>query len=58
MTGLFYAARLKKEVNMKLIMAVLVVRAIISMIEKSGKSAPGKNDNPNIVIHPAEFQVR
>jgi hypothetical protein len=48
---------LKKEVNMKLIMAVLVVRAIISMIENNRK-AQEKNDNRNKVIHPAEFQVR
>ena len=42
---------------MKLIMAVLVVRAVISMFEKNRKPALEKNDN-RIVIHPAEFQVR
>jgi hypothetical protein len=43
---------------MKLIITVLVVRAIISMFDKNRKTALEKNDNRNIVIHPAEFQVR
>ena len=43
---------------MKLIVAVLLVRAVINIFEKNSKSAREKNDNTNIIIHPAEFQTR
>lgn len=42
---------------MKMILAVLIVKAIISMVEKNKKVA-GKNESRNKIIHPAEFEVR
>jgi energy-converting hydrogenase Eha subunit H len=48
----------KKEVDMKMIIAVLVVRAIISMFEKEKKVNTENNDNRIRVIHPAEFEIR
>lgn len=42
---------------MQMIVAVLVVRFIISMFEKD-KKLPVKNDNRIRIIHPAEFEIR
>jgi uncharacterized membrane protein len=57
MTGLFYA-RYKKEVVMKMIIVVLIVRAIISMVEKNKNKDAQKTESRNRVIHPAEFEIR
>jgi hypothetical protein len=43
---------------MKMILAVLVVGAIISMVEKNKNVTGNKNKSRNKIIHPAEFQVR
>ena len=48
----------KKEVKMKMILAVLVVRVIISMFEKDKNVTGNKNESRNRVIHPAEFEIR
>jgi energy-converting hydrogenase Eha subunit H len=48
----------KKEVKMKMILVVLVVRAIISMFEKNKKAGVEKNDSRKKIIHPAEFEIR
>jgi hypothetical protein len=57
MAGLFLYP-LKKEVEMKLIMAVLMVRFIISIFEKDKKVTGEKNESRKRVIHPAEFEIR
>jgi len=43
---------------MKLIMAVLVIRVIISMFEKNKNDTGSKNESRNRIIHPAEFEIR
>lgn len=43
---------------MKMLLVVLVVRAIIGMAEKNKEVTEVKNENRNRVIHPAEFQIR
>ncbi len=43
---------------MKMIMAVLIVRLIISIFEKDKKVTAEKNDDRKKIIHPAEFEVR
>lgn len=43
---------------MKMILVVLVVRAIIGMIEKNKKVTEAKNESRNKIIHPAEFEIR
>lgn len=43
---------------MKMILAVLVVRAIISMFEKNKNVTGNKNESRNKIIHPAEFEIR
>jgi hypothetical protein len=43
---------------MKLIIAVLMVRAIISIFEKDKKVTAEKNDTRKRIIHPAEFELR
>ncbi len=43
---------------MKMIMAVLTIRAIISMFDKKEKNDIERNDAVIKIIHPAEFQVR
>lgn len=43
---------------MQLIIAVLVVRFIISMFEKNKNANAEKNDNRMNIIHPAEFEIR
>jgi hypothetical protein len=48
----------KKEVIMKMLLVVLVVRVIISMIEKNKDVTEVKNESRNRIIHPAEFQIR
>lgn len=48
----------KKEANMKMILAVLVLRMIISLFEKNDKDTRDEDENRSTVIHPAEFQVR
>jgi hypothetical protein len=48
----------KTENKMKMILVVLVVRAIISMVEKNKNVTDNKNESRNRIIHPAEFQVR
>jgi hypothetical protein len=57
MTGLFLCP-IKKEVEMKMILIVLMVRAIISMIEKNKNVANNKNESRSKIIHPAEFEIR
>jgi hypothetical protein len=41
---------------MKMILAVLVVRAIISLFEKNKRVE--KNESRIKIIHPAEFEIR
>jgi energy-converting hydrogenase Eha subunit H len=48
----------KKEVKMKLILAVLMVRIIISMVEKNKNVTEDKTKSRNRIIHPAEFEIR
>ena len=48
----------KKGVEMKLIMVVLMVRVIISMVEKNKAVTDIKNESRGRVIHPAEFEIR
>lgn len=43
---------------MKMIVAVLVVKLIISMFEKNKNVTKDVNKNNNRVIHPAEFEIR
>ena len=43
---------------MQLIVAVLVVRAIIGMLDKNEKNNVESNDPTIRIIHPAEFEVR
>ncbi len=43
---------------MKLIVAVLMVRVIISMFEKDKNETVEKTGNRNRIIHPAEFEIR
>jgi len=43
---------------MKLIIAVLMVRVIISMFEKDKKITVEKNETRSRIIHPAEFEIR
>lgn len=43
---------------MKMIMAVLMVRVIISIFEKDKKETVEKNENRRRIIHPAEFEIR
>jgi len=57
MTGLFLCL-IKKEAEMKMLMAVLVVRVIISIFEKKEKATAEKMDNSKRIIHPAEFEIR
>jgi energy-converting hydrogenase Eha subunit H len=48
----------KTEGEMKMILLVLVVRTIISMVEKNKNITEEKNESRYKIIHPAEFQVR
>jgi energy-converting hydrogenase Eha subunit H len=48
----------KNAVEMKMILVVLIVRAIISMVEKNKEVTDAKNESRNRVIHPAEFEIR
>ena len=57
MTGLFLCP-IKKEDEMKMILVVLVVRAVISMVEKNKNVTEEKNESRNKIIHPAEFEIR
>ena len=57
MTGLFLCP-IKKEDEMKMILVVLVVRAIISMVEKNKNVTETKSESRNKIIHPAEFEIR
>jgi len=43
---------------MKMIIAVLIVKAIISIAEKNKEVTDKKNESRNRVIHPAEFEIR
>jgi len=43
---------------MKMLLVVLVVRTIISMVEKNKAVTDLKNENRGRVIHPAEFEIR
>ena len=43
---------------MKMILVVLIVRAIISMVEKNKNVTSNKNESRNKIIHPAEFEIR
>lgn len=43
---------------MKLIIAVWMVRVIISIFEKDKKVIAEKNDSRKKIIHPAEFEIR
>jgi hypothetical protein len=56
MTGLFLCP--KKEGEMKMVLVVLAVRAIISMVEKNKAVTDEKNESIGRVIHPAEFEIR
>ena len=48
----------KSEGKMKMILAVLVVRAIINMFEKNKNVTDNKNESRNKIIHAAEFENR
>ena len=48
----------KNAVEMKMILVVLMVRVIISMVEKNKEVTDAKNESRNRVIHPAEFEIR
>jgi hypothetical protein len=56
MTGLFLCP--KKEVSMKMLVVVLLVRVIISMVEKNKKVTDVQHESRGRVIHPAEFEIR
>ena len=43
---------------MKMILVVLVVRVIISMLEKNKNVTDNKNESRDKIIHPAEFEIR
>lgn len=43
---------------MKMLMVVLVVRMIISLVEKNKAVIDKKNESRGRVIHPAEFEIR
>ena len=43
---------------MKMILVVLIVKAVISMIEKNKNVTHHKNESRNKIIHPAEFEIR
>jgi hypothetical protein len=43
---------------MKMILVVLVVRAIIGMVEKNKNVTKEKNGSSKKIIHPAEFEIR
>ena len=43
---------------MKMILVVLLVRAIISMLEKNENVTENKNESRDQIIHPAEFEMR
>jgi energy-converting hydrogenase Eha subunit H len=43
---------------MKMILVVLMVRAIISMAEKNKNVTEPKKESRNKIIHPAEFEIR
>ncbi len=47
----------KMEGEMKMILAVLIVKAIISMFEKNEKVRVNKNDNGGRPDYPAEFKA-
>ena len=57
MTGLFLYP-IENERTMKMILVVLVARAIIGMVEKNKNVAKAENESRNKVIHPAEFEIR
>ena len=57
MTGLFLCPK-KKEGEMKMILAVLVARAIIGMVEKNKNVTKDENESRNKIIYPAEFEIR
>ena len=57
MTGLFLCPK-KTEGEMKMIIAVLAVRAIINMIEKNKSVTEEKNESRKKIIHPTEFEIR
>jgi energy-converting hydrogenase Eha subunit H len=48
----------KKEVEMKMILVVLMVRVIVSMVEKNKNVTDSKNESRTRIIHPAEFEIR
>lgn len=48
----------EKEVCMKMVMAVLLVRMIISLFNQNETTAAAKTTNSNRVKHPAEFEIR
>ncbi len=43
---------------MKMILVVLLVRAIIRMVEKNKNITGEKNESSKKIIHPAEFEIR
>jgi hypothetical protein len=43
---------------MKMLLVVLMVRLIISMVEKNKGITEVKNESRSRIIHPAEFQIR
>ena len=43
---------------MKMILVVLVVKSVISMLEKNKNVTENKNESRNKIIHPAEFEIR
>lgn len=43
---------------MKMVLIVLLVRAIMSLVEKNKEVTEVKNENRSRVIHPAEFEIR
>jgi hypothetical protein len=62
LTGFFVAPykQQRKEVTMKLILAVLTIRFIVELITRSrtGKTKVTNQTNVGKVQHPAEFELR
>lgn len=43
---------------MKMLMAVLLIRTIINLVERDKNKTVNKKERINRVMHPAEFEIR
>jgi hypothetical protein len=48
----------KTEGEMKMILLVLMVRAVISIVEKNKNATEEKYESSKKIVHPAEFEIR